>query len=249
MSRKKKIVIKSILLAAILSLIFFFLKKGYEYCDSILQFGKNYFGIFFIPAVLIIFLDIFFTFIDSKKKRILYKTRLLFSIIFTISVSAVYILGSLKYLNKLTETDIIESCIMKYNLGFLITNLIVYLFDTYKLNYVIIFFSFFIFLSLFFLIGKEIAASIRYFVKCKRKREALRLEKALLAQVQAQIAIKENLEEKKAVEYEKQNIILETVIKEKVEKAIEKDILPLETVTVKEISEENNNSPKEDNEK
>lgn len=198
--------------------------------DSVLLFSKNYFGIFTIPAVIIIFLDIFFTFISSKKKRIFYKTRLLFAIIFTISISVLFILGSLKYFNKLNELNIIETCLMKYKIGFLMTYLITYIFDSYKLNYVLIFFSFLIFISLFFLIGKEIIGFIKYIIKCQRRREALKVKKALLEQMQTQIAIKETLETQKADEYEKQNIILDTVIKEKVEEAIEKDKLPVKIV-------------------
>ncbi len=292
MNRKKKIVIRLILLAFIFSLFFFFFKIGYKYYDDFILFGKNYLGIFFLPAFIIIFLDIFFTFINSKKKRILYKTRLLFFIIFTVSVSSVFVLGTLKYLGRLNEADIIDVCIMKYNFGFLITYFITYIFSAFKLNYIFAVFSvvilislFFligkeigqtiryfikckrrrealklekallayifavfsvvILISLFFLIGKEIGQTIRYFIKCKRRREALKLEKALLAKMQEQIAIKETLEEKKAVEYEKQNIILDTVIKEKVEKAIEKDILPLDKVEEKpeenKIEEDKNN--------
>ena len=56
------------------------------------------------------------------------------------------------------------------------------------------------------------------------------MKKALLEQMQTQIAIKETLETQKADEYEKQNIILDTVIKEKVEEAIEKDKLPVKIV-------------------
>ena len=134
---------------------------------------------------------------------------------------------------------------MKYNFGFLITYFITYIFSAFKLNYIFAVFSVIILISLFFLIGKEIGQTIRYFIKCKRRREALKLEKALLAKMQEQIAIKETLEEKKAVEYEKQNIILDTVIKEKVEKAIEKDILPLDKVEEKpeenKIEEDKNN--------
>ncbi len=242
MNRKKKIVTKTILLGFIFSLIFFFFKKGYEYSDSFILFGKNYFGIFFIPSVVIILLDIFFTFINSRKKRIFYKTRLFFSIIFIISVSSVFILGTLAYGEKLNETNIINMCIMDCNLGFLMTYFITYIFENFRLNYIFAISSILIFISLFFLIGKEISHTIKYFIRCKRRREALKLEKALLAQMQTQIAIKENLEEKKAVEYEKQNIILETVIKEKVEKAIEKDILPLE----KNEEEKKEDFPKED---
>ncbi len=244
MNRKKKIVIRLILLAFIFSLFFFFFKIGYKYYDDFISFGKNYLGVFFLPAFIIIFLDIFFTFINSKKKRILYKTRLLFFIIFTVSVSSVFVLGTLKYLGRLNEADIIDVCIMKYNFGFLITYFITYIFSAFKLNYIFAVFSVVILISLFFLIGKEIGQTIRYFIKCKRRREALKLEKALLAKMQEQIAIKETLEEKKAVEYEKQNIILDTVIKEKVEKAIEKDILPLDKV--EEQEEENKTNIKED---
>ena len=122
------------------------------------------------------------------------------------------------------------------------TYFITYIFENFRLNYIFAISSILIFISLFFLIGKEISRTIKYFIRCKRRREALKLEKALLAQMQTQIAIKENLEEKKAVEYEKQNIILETVIKEKVEKAIEKDILPLE----KNKEEKKEDFPKED---
>lgn len=239
MNRKKKIVIRFILSAFIFSLIFFFFKIGYKYHDEFLVFGKNYLGIFFVPALIIIFLDIFFTFINSKKKRIFYKTRLFFFIIFTVSVSSVFILGTLKYLGKLDETNIIDMCIMNYNFGFLMTYFISYIFGAFKLNYIFTAFSFLIAVSLFFLLGKEIGRTIRYFIKCKRRREALKLEKALLAKMQEQIAIKETLEEKKAVEYEKQNIILDTVIKEKVEKAIEKDILPLDKEETSENNERN----------
>ena len=63
--------------------------------------------------------------------------------------------------------------------------------------------------------------------------------------MQEQIAIKETLEEKKLWNMKKQNIILDTVIKEKVEKAIEKDILPLDKVEEKpeenKIEEDKNN--------
>ena len=222
MNRKKKIVIRLILLAFIFSLFFFFFKIGYKYYDDFIFFGKNYLGIFFLPAVIIIFLDIFFTFINSKKKRILYKTRLLFFIIFTVSVSSVFVLGTLKYFDKLNETNIIDVCIMKYNFGFLITYFITYIFSAFKLNYIFAAFSAVIIISLFFLIGKEIGQTIRYFIKCKRRREALKLEKALLAKMQEQIAIKE-----------------------KVEKAIEKDILPLDKVEEKpeenKIEEDKNN--------
>lgn len=203
-------------------------------------FGKNYFGIFMIPAVLIVFLDIFFTFVSSKKKRIFYKTRLFFTIIFAMSVSVVFVLSTLKYFDKLNEFNIIETCLMKYKLGFLMTHFIVYIFDNYKFNYVIIFFSFLIFISLFFLVGKEVSGFIKYVIRCKRRREALRMKKALLAQMQTQIAIKETLETQKADEYEKQNIILDTVIKEKVEEAIENDKLPLKIV-IEDISEEEKN--------
>ena len=120
------------------------------------------------------------------------------------------------------------------------TYFITYIFENFRLNYIFAISSILIFISLFFLIGKEISHTIKYFIRWRR--EALKLEKALLAQMQTQIAIKENLEEKKAVEYEKQNIILETVIKEKVEKAIEKDILPLE----KNEEEKKEDFPKED---
>lgn len=243
MSKKKKIVMRFILLAFIFSLIFFFFKIGYKYYDDFILFGKNYLGIFFLPAFVIVFLDVFFTFINSKKKRILYKTRLLFFIIFIVSVSSVFVLGTLKYFDKLNEAAIIDVCIMKYNFGFLITYFITYTSSAFKLNYIFAVFSVIILISLFFLIGKEIGQTIRYFIKCKRRREALKLEKALLAKMQEQIAIKETLEEKKAVEYEKQNIILDTVIKEKVEKAIEKDILPLDKV---EEQEENKTDIKED---
>lgn len=243
MSKKKKIVMRFILLAFIFSLIFFFFKIGYKYYDDFILFGKNYLGIFFLPAFVIVFLDVFFTFINSKKKRILYKTRLLFFIIFVVSVSSVFVLGTLKYFDKLNEAAIIDVCIMKYNFGFLITYFITYTSSAFKLNYIFAVFSVIILISLFFLIGKEIGQTIRYFIKCKRRREALKLEKALLAKMQEQIAIKETLEEKKAVEYEKQNIILDTVIKEKVEKAIEKDILPLDKV---EEQEENKTDIKED---
>ena len=243
MSKKKKIVMRFILLAFIFSLIFFFFKIGYKYYNDFILFGKNYLGIFFLPAFVIVFLDVFFTFINSKKKRILYKTRLLFFIIFVVSVSSVFVLGTLKYFDKLNEAAIIDVCIMKYNFGFLITYFITYIFSAFKLNYIFAVFSVIILISLFFLIGKEIGQTIRYFIKCKRRREALKLEKALLAKMQEQIAIKETLEEKKAVEYEKQNIILDTVIKEKVEKAIEKDILPLDKV---EEQEENKTDIKED---
>lgn len=243
MSKKKKIVMRFIFLAFIFSLIFFFFKIGYKYYDDFILFGKNYLGIFFLPAFVIVFLDIFFTFINSKKKRILYKTRLLFFIIFVVSVSSVFVLGTLKYFDKLNEAAIIDVCIMKYNFGFLITYFITYTSSAFKLNYIFAVFSVIILISLFFLIGKEIGQTIRYFIKCKRRREALKLEKALLAKMQEQIAIKETLEEKKAVEYEKQNIILDTVIKEKVEKAIEKDILPLDKV---EEQEENKTDIKED---
>lgn len=230
MNRKKKIAIRVGLALVLLLLIFFFLKKGYEYRESVLDFGENYFGIFFIPALLIIFLDIFFSFLSSKKKRTVYKTRLFFSIVFIISSSVVFILGILKYSKRLDELNIIEECLMKYNLGFLMTNLITYLFDTYKFNYVIIFFSFLIFISLFFLTGKEIIGFIRYIIRCRKRREALKMKEALLEQMQMQIAIKETLESQKADEYEKQNIILDTVIKEKVEEAIEKDKLPVKIV-------------------
>ena len=168
----------------------------------------------------------------------------MFFIIFTVSVSSVFVLGTLKYLGRLNEANIIDVCIMKYNFGFLITYFITYIFSAFKLNYIFAVFSVIILISLFFLIGKEIGQTIRYFIKCKRRREALKLEKALLAKMQEQIAIKETLEEKKAVEYEKQNIILDTVIKEKVEKAIEKDILPLDKV--EEQEEENKTDIKED---
>ena len=56
------------------------------------------------------------------------------------------------------------------------------------------------------------------------------MKKALLELMQTQIAIRETLETQKADEYEKQNIILDTVIKEKVEEAIEKDKLPVKIV-------------------
>lgn len=237
MEKKKKIVTKFIISAFIFSAVFFLLKTGYKYYFCFTEFGKNYLGIFFIPFLAVIFLDIFFTFINSKKKRIFYKTRLFFLIIFAVSMSSVFVLGTLKYLKKLDETNIISVCIMDYNLGFLMTNFITYIFGNFKLNYIFSAFSVLIFISLFFLIGKEIGNTIRYFIKCKRKREAMKLEKALLAQMQEQIAIKETLEEKKAEEIEKQNIILDTVIKEKVEKAIEKDILPLDIV--KEEKEDN----------
>ena len=160
-------------------------------------------------------------------------------------MSSVFVLGTLKYFDKLNEAAIIDVCIMKYNFGFLITYFITYTSSAFKLNYIFAVFSVIILISLFFLIGKEIGQTIRYFIKCKRRREALKLEKALLAKMQEQIAIKETLEEKKAVEYEKQNIILDTVIKEKVEKAIEKDILPLDKVEEKpeenKIEEDKNN--------
>lgn len=70
------------------------------------------------------------------------------------------------------------------------------------------------------------------------------MKKALLAQMQTQIAIKETLETQKADEYEKQNIILDTVIKEKVEEAIENDKLPLKIV-IEDISEEEKNAKNE----
>lgn len=247
MSEKKKIIIRIILLSFVFSLIFFLLKKGYKYYNIFIEFGKNYFGIFFIPVIAIIFLDIFITFINNKKKRILYKTRLFFLIIFTISISLIFILENLLYLKKLSEVNIIDICIMDYHMGFFMTYFITYIFNSFKLNHIFIVSFVLIFISLFFLIGKEIVRTIKYFIKCKRRKEALKLEKALLAQMQEQIAIKENLEERKAEEYKKQNIILETVIKEKVEKAIEKDILPLEINETEE--EKENNFPKEDNNK
>ena len=242
MNKKKKIVIKLILFTFVCSLIFFLFKVGYKFHDDFISFGKDYLGIFFIPTLLIIFLDIFFTFINSKKKRTFYKTRLFFFIIFIVSTSSVLVLGVLNYLKRLDEINIINTCLMDYNLGFLMTHLITYIFNNFKLNHIFITFGILIFISLFFLIGKEIANTIRYFIKCKRRKEAMRLKKALLEQMQEQIAIKETLEEKKAVEYEKQNIILDTVIKEKVEKAIEKDILPLEIE-----KKDNNKEDKDEN--
>lgn len=196
--------------------------------DYILLFGKNYLGIYFIPLIMVIFLDIFFTFIKNKKKRSFYKTRLLFSMIFIISVSVTGILGFLYYNKNLLEINIINLCLVKFNLGFLMTYFITYIFSTFKLNYIFIATSILIFISLFFLIGKEIIGTIKYFINCKRRREALKLQKALLKQMQTKIAIKEKIEEKKAEEYEKQNIILDTVIKEKIEKAIEEKTLPLD---------------------
>lgn len=248
MNRKKKIVIKSVLIILIFSLIFFFLKKGYEYHDFIIKFGIDYFGIFFIPAILLVFLDIFFSFIDSKNKKILYKTRLFFSIVFTISISVVSVLSYLKYLNILNEFNIIEICVMKYKLGFLITNFILYLFDSYKFNYVIIFFSFLIFISLFFLMGKEVISFIKYIIKCRKRREALKMKKAILEQMQTQIAIKEELKIKEAGEYEKQNIILDTVIKEKVEEAIENDKLPVKIV-IENLEDKNKSSNSKEDKK
>lgn len=243
MNRKKKIVIRATLLAIIFSLIFFLLKKGYKYYDSFLLFGKNYFGIFFIPVTVVILLDIFFTFINSRKKRIFYKTRLFFFIIFSMSVSLTFVLGTLAYFKKLEEANIIDMCLMDYKMGFLMTHFIIFIYNSFKLNYIFYVSSVLIFISLFFLTGKEISRVIKHFITCKRRKEALKLEKALLAQMQEQIAIKENLEERKAEEYEKQNIILETVIKEKVEMAIENDTLPLEKVDEK---VEENDFPKED---
>lgn len=244
MDKKKKIVIRAVFIVLVTSLIFFFFKKGYEYHKEVLSFGKNYFGVFFIPAVFMLFLDIFFTFLDSKKKRILYKTRILFTLIFLISTSILFI-GYLKYFKKLTEFNIIEICLIKYKLGFLMTHLGVYLFDTFKFNYVIIFFSCCVLISLFFLTGREIIGFVKYIKRCRKRREALRMKKALLEQMQTQIAIKETLETRKADEYQKQNIILETVIKEKVEEAIEKDKLPVKIV-IENIDEEKGKEEKEE---
>lgn len=244
MNKKKKIVIRAVFIVVMISLIFFFFKKGYEYCDEVLNFGKNYFGIFFIPVVFIVFLDIFFTFLDSRKKRILYKTRLFFMIIFLISVSSLFI-GFLKYYEKMSESALIELCLMKYKMGFLMTYLGVHLFDTYKFNYVIIFFSVMVFISLFFLTGKEIIGFIKYVRRCQKRREALKMKKALLEQMQTQIAIKETLETQKADEYQKQNIILETVIKEKVDEAIEKDKLPVKIV-IENLAEEKETEEKKE---
>ncbi len=243
MNRKKKIVTRAILLAIIFSLIFFLLKKGYKYYDSFLLFGKNYFGIFFIPVTVVILLDIFFTFINNRKKRIFYKTRLFFFIIFLMSVSLTFVLGFLTYLKKLEEVNIINMCLINYKMGFLMTHFITFIFNNFRLNYIFYVSSTLIFISLFFLTGKEINKIIKYFATCKRRKEALKLEKALLAQMQEQIAIKENLEERKAEEYKKQNLKLENVIKEKIEIAIENDTLPLEKVDRK---REENNFSKED---
>ena len=71
------------------------------------------------------------------------------------------------------------------------------------------------------------------------------MKKALLEQMQTQIAIKETLETRKADEYQKQNIILETVIKEKVEEAIEKDKLPVKIV-IENIDKEKGKEEKEE---
>ena len=125
------------------------------------------------------------------------------------------------------------------------THLGVYLFDTFKFNYVIIFFSCCVLISLFFLTGREIIGFVKYIKRCRKRREALRMKKALLEQMQTQIAIKETLETRKADEYQKQNIILETVIKEKVEEAIEKDKLPVKIV-IENIDEEKGKEEKEE---
>ena len=85
-------------------------------------------------------------------------------------MSSVFVLGTLKYFDKLNETNIIDVRIMKYNFGFLITYFITYIFSAFKLNYIFAVFSVIIFISLFFLIGKEIGQTIRYFIKMQKKK-------------------------------------------------------------------------------
>ena len=69
MNKKKKIVIRAVFISCYDFTDFFLFQKGYEYCDEVLNFGKNYFGIFFIPVVFIVFWTYFLFFGQQEKEN------------------------------------------------------------------------------------------------------------------------------------------------------------------------------------
>ena len=246
MKKKGKIIFNFFILIVIFSILFLMYKYGYMYSQQIYNFSENYFGIFSFLILLIVILDILFIFLNNPKKKILYKTRLFFGIIFIISSVTSYVLLYLKYKGILDEFNIINMCLFKYNFGFLMTYFITYIYNNFNLNYVYAVCGVLIFISLFFLTGKEIIAFIKYIIKCNNKRKALKMKKVLLKQIEAQIEVKEKLITDSIDDYEKHNLYVDQTIREKVEKAIENDTLPVK-ISIEEY--ESNNSDKDKKEK
>lgn len=198
---------------------------GFGICCNFL---KDYFGILMVPLFLAIILDFLFIFIKDKNRKSRYRVRLLCTIIFIIVGIVIFLLKTMSYNSTIAEGALIEKSIMTYNLGFLMTYFIVFLFNNFKLDHIFLVGGILLFISSFFLFGKMVSNFIKYLIKLKNKRKAKKLERALMQQMEAQLAIKEELEKKRAEEYMKQNMVLANRIKERVELAREEKSLPFE---------------------
>ncbi|MDP0488185.1 MAG: hypothetical protein Q7K36_01600 [Fusobacterium sp. JB020] len=184
----------------------------------------KYFGLFYIPFLIILISDFFIIFIKDKNKKTFYRTRLFFGTIFVIALTILVLFLKLYFSGNLNEFNIIQYGLIDLNLGFIVIYFATYLFENIKLHLIWTLLGVIIFVCSFFLVGKEIIRFFKFLHLKNKKIKALKLQKALIDQ---QIAAKEALEKKQLQEYEKKQHVIDLTIQEKIDEAIEHKTLPL----------------------
>ncbi|MFK4785095.1 hypothetical protein [Fusobacterium sp. MFO224] len=184
----------------------------------------EYFGLFYIPFLIVIISDFFIIFKKDKNKKIFYRTRLVFGTIFVITLTILILFLKLYFSNNLNEVNIIQYGLNELNLGFIIIFIATLLIENLKLNLIWTLLGVTLFICSFFLIGKEIIKIFKYIYMRKKKIKALKLQKALIDQ---QIAAKEALEKKQLEKYENQQLIMDLTIQEKIDEALKNKTLPI----------------------
>lgn len=192
--------------------------------DYFIEHLSEYFGLFYIPFLGVLFSDFFIIFIKDRNKKTFYRTRLFFGTIFVISLAILVLFLKLQFSGNLNEENIIQYGLKDINLGFFIVFFATVLIENFKLNFIWLILGFIIFICLFFLIGKEVIRCIKYFQLRNKKIKALKLQKAI---IDKKIAIKEKLEKEEFNKYEKQRLALDLTIKEKVDEAFKNKSLPI----------------------
>lgn len=208
---------KIVFIYIIFSLIFFgFIKFSNIPLSNFYTTLFPYFGVFYYILILNIFADILFCFNKNKIKRTVYRIRLIFFNISFLAIAFLVVLGYAKITAELTPFHLLFISLNTFHLGYMFTELILYLFE--KFDFVILLGV--TFSILFFSLFISGAGIISLFIK-KRKKESIHianLEKKK-ADIQTRIDIKEALINEEEDEYIKYNQAQDMAIKEQLERA------------------------------
>lgn len=218
MKKNKELILVSLFFGGIFFLIFWNNKfNNFQInFNEIFILGKNYLGIFFIPTIFVIILDILFSLIFKGKLKLLLKTRIFFWILVVITVTSVFILFSLEQNSILTEENIIKFSLLKHNFGFLLTYFVLEIFELCPLKNIYIIAFLILLVSSFFLFGKEVSIFCKYLKKRSDMKKAKKLEEALCKELSRKVELKDELEKQRSLEYAKEKVKFNNLVNEKI---------------------------------